>query len=479
VWAGGADAIAISRNIQARHIPHYTVLDPVFDIHGGGGVVSYTRAGDSALWTGFYLAAEAFRYSVTQSPDALENARRAVAGIQSLVDVTGNNVLARCLVPDDSPYGAAIQSEEAPNGVYRSGPGNFWIGNTSRDQYSGVLFGLGAAYDLIDDAAMRAQTAALVTRLVQFLKDHGWMVVLPDGTITTTFAHRPDQQLAFLQLARHVNPDRFSRAYDIHRVFLSGLAIAPIALDAIDDGSYFKFNLDTVNLYTLIRLESSSFKSVYRKAYDILRNHTDGHGNAFFNMIDRALNGADAARDAETVRLLDEWLQRPRRDLYVDNRGRYASCGDPDTACSPVPVPDRVSTDFLWQRSPFQLANLGGLNNIEGAGIDYILPYWMARYYGVAGEDGVRVASETATPNSIATVYGLGELFGTDDAAGVTVALRDGGGTWREATAVSVAAGRVDFVVPGETAAGVASIVIRSLGYADTVTSVEIAGAVP
>jgi hypothetical protein len=37
----------------------------------------------------------------------------------------------------------------------------------------------------------------------------------------------------------------------------------------------------------------------------------------------------------------------------------------------------------------------------------------------------------------------------------------------------------VAVVVPGEPAAGVASIVIRSLGYADTVTSVEIAGAVP
>jgi hypothetical protein len=41
-----------------------------------------------------------------------------------------------------------------------------------------------------------------------------------------------------------------------------------------------------------------------------------------------------------------------------------------------------VRTDFLWQRSPFQLVG-GGIGNIETAGIDYILPYWMARYYGV------------------------------------------------------------------------------------------------
>src|SRR5439155_6195221 len=149
---------------------------------------------------GHYLAAEAFRYSVTHSPDALDNARRAFTGIQSLVDVTGNNTLARCLIPDDSPYAQGIQSEEADNGIYRSAPGNFWVGKTSRDQYSGVLFGLGVAYDLIDDQPLRTSIAGLITRRVQFLQDHAWTVVLPNGTVTATFINRPDQQLSFRQL---------------------------------------------------------------------------------------------------------------------------------------------------------------------------------------------------------------------------------------------------------------------------------------
>src|SRR5689334_2444290 len=94
--AAEVDALAISKNIGNRHFPHYTVLDPIFDSPSGDQIVSYTRCGDSALWTGFYLAAESFRYKVTQSSDALAAAERALAGIQSLVDVTGNNVLARC-----------------------------------------------------------------------------------------------------------------------------------------------------------------------------------------------------------------------------------------------------------------------------------------------------------------------------------------------------------------------------------------------
>ena len=41
-----------------------------------------------------------------------------------------------------------------------------------------------------------------------------------------------------------------------------------------------------------------------------------------------------------------------------------------------------MNTDFLWQRGPWQLSG-GGAGLTETAGVDYILPYWMARYYGV------------------------------------------------------------------------------------------------
>ena len=98
-------------------------------------------------------------------------------------------------------------------------------------------------------------------------------------------------------------------------------------------------------------------------------------------MIDRGLKGANAKRDTETVALLDAWLRRPRTDVFRDFSSQVRVCDD-DRACKPLPVEDRVTTDFLWQRSPFQLAG-GGAGNIETAGIDYILPYWMGRYYGV------------------------------------------------------------------------------------------------
>ena len=384
--ASEADAIAISQNIRARHMPFGIIVDPIFASPDSDQIVSYTHCGDAAIWTGHYLAAEAFRYNATKpkSAEALENIRAAVRGLTSLLNVTGTNLLARCLIPVDSPYAQAIIQQEATNGVYRNAQAGFyWIGNTSRDQYSGVFFGLGVAYDLVDSPDIRASIASLVTLLLDFLRGHNWSVTMPNGSISTTFIGRPDQQLSFLQVGRHVNPTHFSATYDLYRFFYSTQTIVPISFEVLNNDSYFKFNLDSINLFNLIRLESSSFAGIYRQAYSVLWNHTDDHQNAFFNMIDRALNGPNETRDSQSAQFLDDWLLRPRRDVATDLRGLYTACGT--VACSPIPVKDRPRTDFLWQRSPFLLVGQG-TGTIETAGIDYILPYWMARYYGVVDQ---------------------------------------------------------------------------------------------
>lgn len=267
--ASEADAIAISQNIQARHIPYGTIIDPVFASPGSDQIVSYTRCGDSALWTGYYLAAESFRYKVTRSPEAFRNLKRALDGLGYLVNITGNNVLARCLVPVDSPYATAITQEEAQHGIYlnnKGTPPDYWVGNTSRDQYVGVFFGLSVAYEMVDDAAVRSSISTLTTRLLDFLRGHNWLVVMPNGKISTLFVGRADQQLSLLQVGRQVNPSRFSSAYDRARLLTSFTVIAPISLEVLSNNAYFKFNLDYASLYNLIRLEHSSFDVFYRKA---------------------------------------------------------------------------------------------------------------------------------------------------------------------------------------------------------------------
>ena len=471
-YATEANALAISANIQATHVPFGTILDPIFAAPASNQIAGYTRCGDSAIFTGHYLAAEAFRYQVTQSPDALANVKQAVAGIKSLLDVTGTNLLARCLVPLNSPYGAGIRSEEAANGIYtNSSAGYFWVGNTSRDQYMGVIFGLGVAYDMVNDAGVQSSISQIATRLVQFLEGHAWTIVMPDGSVSTTFVIRPDEILTLLQVGRHVNSSAFSTDYDINRILLSVGVLAPISVDAASDSSYFKFNLDYISFYNLIRLESSSTKSIYQAAYSVLRDATSGDQNAMFDLIDRGLNGPNPSRDAESAALLNEWLQRPSRDNTVNLNGVVPVCSG--QACQPIPVVLRPPDEYLWEESPYQLSG-GGSGIIETAGVDYILPYWMARYYNVVPAVAVQSAAApnpAVTPASIGSIYGSNLAPATQPAnvqpppqslGGVTLTVTDSAGAARVAPLMYVSPTQINFVVPAGSATGSATFAVAN-----------------
>ena len=450
-------------------MPFGTLLDPIFASPTSDQIIGYTRCGDSALWTGAYLAAESFRYNVTRSADALQNVRSALAGLKALTDVTGDDRLARCVVPANSPYAAGIASEEAANGI-RQNPPWIWVDNTSRDQVVGAFFGLGAAFDLVDDPAVKTGASDLLTRLIGFVSGHQWS---PNDDITSTFQIRPEELEMLLQVARHVNPSN-----TVSGPFIVPPVATGVTFDVLSLSSYFKFNLDYMSFYHLLRLEDIGDN---QSAYTTLRDYTAPHQNAFFNMIDRALRGPDAARDAETRVLLDQWLERPKRDFYVDVSSKVAVCGS--EACLPVPVPLRPPATFLWEVDPFQLKG-GGSGIIENAGVDYILPYWMARYYGVinsgSGIQSAAAPSSAIAPGSLASIYGQNLAVATAQAGsqplpislgGVTLAVTDSAGVQRNALLLYVSPSQINFLVPDNIAPGTAIFAVAGGTAAQSFTA--------
>ena len=372
--------------LEQIHRPHGGILDPIFQSPESEEIRTYSRAGDSAIWTGHYLAAEVYRFVATRAPDAYENVLNLIYHMGRLLHATGSHLVARAVLPADSPYRADIEQEEAHHRIWEStleGKPVIWIGNTSRDQYLGFFFGLSVAFEWIYDEAVRADIRDLVTRAIDFLRHHDWAVRMPDGETSTVFWHRVDQRLAILQVGRQVNDERFSGPYRRERLIGSSTIMAPIAAEVIDPhSSYFKFNLVAIAMFSLIRSElSDTHRGRYLDAYRLFRRTVDDHDNAHFDMIDRVLEGPNPLRDLRAALLLAEWTLRPRRDYSIDWRGQVAECGE-NRACQALPVIDRVRTDFVWQRSPFQMYG-GGDGFIETAGIDYLLPYWMARAYGV------------------------------------------------------------------------------------------------
>ena len=472
--ASELDALAISANIRARHVPFATLLDPIYASPASDQIIQYTRCGDSALWTGAYLAAESFRYKVTQSADALQNVQVALAGLKALSDVTGDNRLARCIVPANSPYAASIANEEANNSIHQNSPW-IWVDNTSRDQVVGAFFGLGVAFDLVDDPSVKAVASDVATRLIGFISRHQWS---PNDDISSTFQLRPEELQTLLQVARHINP-----ANTVSGPFLVAPVGSAVLVDVQSNSSYFKFNLDYMSFYHLVRLQDNGDN---RGAYMTVRNYTASHENAFFNMIDRALRGPDATRDAETRTLLEQWLLRPRRDVTVDVSSKVAVCGG--AACQPVPVALRPPATFLWEVDPFHLQG-GGSGIIENAGVDYILPYWMARYYGVINDGGriqsAAAASSAIAPGSLASLFGQNLSATTAQAGalplpaslgGVTLAVTDSAGVQHSAPLLYVSPGQINFLVPDNVSTGSATFTVAgvspSQSFAATVQAV-------
>ena len=355
-----------------------------------------------------------------------------------------------------SPYAAGIESEEAANKIHSNGQW-IWLDNTSRDQVVGAFFGLGAAFDVVDDSTVKSDIANLATRLIGFIAQHQWS---PNDDASNTFVLRPEELQMLVQVARHVNPSNS----------INGPSLLPldagVLVDVRSNSSYFKFNLDYMSFYNLVRLQNSSDNQA---AYGIVRAYTASHQNAFFDIVDAALEGANASRDAEMRSLLDQWLQRPKRETYVDLSHTVAVCGS--EACQPIPVPLRPTLEFLWQIDPFQLAG-GGDGTIEGSGIDYILPYWMGRYYGAIAGGAVQSAaapSGAVAPDSLASLYGANLAPGVAQASaqplplalgGVALSVTDAAGVGRAAPLLYVSPGQINFLVPDGTAAGLATLVV-------------------
>jgi uncharacterized protein (TIGR03437 family) len=164
---------------------------------------------------------------------------------------------------------------------------------------------------------------------------------------------------------------------------------------------------------------------------------------------------------------LEQWLQRTRRDPFTDATKLVANCSN--AACLPIPLLLRPPADYLWQVSPYQLSG-GGSGIVEGAGIDYILPYWMARYYGVITPSAVTSSAATTStiaPNSFATLFGSNLANTTATAAVIplpislgsaTLTVTDSAGVTRPAGLVYASPTQINFVVPDGTSPGAATL---------------------
>lgn len=388
----------IADDIARDHLPFDTLLPAVFSQpgYGNGAVADYADFGDSAIWTGHYLMAEAMRWDLTGDPRALDGARRAVRGLGACLDVAipGDGLLSRCAVPLSSPVVADIQGAQDYFVGTANGQSCGALESISRDQYIGALLGLTQAYLRVP--ALRADSAALISRMVAYLEAHDWIAYRIDGvTPSAPFGQSPGVFWAFLKSANLVDPARWGPLHDHYKPVTSLLWLFDYTGSVEVHDEYFKFNLGHGCLADMVATETdpAAYRD-YAKCFEVLRGAIGHHDNAWFDTVYAIAIPASAPAIGPRIEAeLERWALRDRRGFAAANsqdpsiaKAVYSSrtsASLPKTlAVYPVPIEKRPPTDFLWQRDPFELDG-SDPPTVQYPGVDLLLPYWAARSFGL------------------------------------------------------------------------------------------------
>jgi len=185
----------------------------------------------------------------------------------------------------------------------------------------GAFFGLGVAYDLVDDAGVKSDIADLTTRLIGFIAQHQWS---PNDDASNTFVLRPENCRCWCRW-RVMSILQFDQRPSLLPVNTGA------KFDVVSNSSYFKFNLDYMSFYNLVRLQNNSDNQA---AYQIVRAYTASHQNAFFDMWMRRLKERThpRCRNALPSRSM---AAKAKRETYVDLSHTVPVCGS--EACQPIP----------------------------------------------------------------------------------------------------------------------------------------------
>ncbi len=406
------------KQVRQRHIRNgfNATLAGIKD--GNLGTGHMEDSDNDGLWTSMYLGAEAFRYAVTRSPEALQNCRESLEAMNRLYSV--NPVKG---FPARSYERRGYKLHDPERWIPAPHPEWDWKSTTSSDEAIGHIFVFGVLAELVDDEAIKAKSIALIDSLMQHVIDNDLYLVDWDGKPTLWGRWNPDYVnarpknvgdrkinssniIAMLQTAYHFTKKEVykEKAFDLmnNHGYLENL-MRPMkevgrAADDADDWSkmlsegwnHSDDEMYFLGYWGLYRYAfNDTLKEKYKEAiidhWEIERPEKEGAWNIF-----TALTGTKEFDLKEAIWYLQEypldmigWTVRnsERKDIELiapNFRGQ--------TTTEVLP-PDELDIS-RHNANRFDLN--GGRNgtNEYSAGDIWLLPYWMGRYLEVISAPG-------------------------------------------------------------------------------------------
>ncbi|HVY63067.1 MAG TPA: hypothetical protein VHF22_15525 [Planctomycetota bacterium] len=376
----------------------------------GPGEPRYGNYSDGPFHTGISLATFSFKYAATHDRAVLADVSKALEGLEMLEKVTGKpGLLARYFSKDPPPFDP--DRFDHGNGFRAAPPCQdyVWRNDVSKDQYSGVSFGLGACLAHVDDPTIRARAAGLARRIATALERDGERIIDASGKETRfgdlRVSYGPVKialhAAILLGLAKEAAADGHGDAY--YRDLLDrGCA------DAVAEG-WFNVSIFTVRnhvndnmaflvLYPLIALEPDpDLRDRYQQGLEGEWADVADELTPFFDLAyaasggrrrEKALSGAVASMKLfpdEKHALPVDWTRPQFESLDLGRRFFNSRQGRP-RADRPLPLNMRPVGDMLWVQDPDILCgNEGERDERWVSPLDYLEAYWLGRAHGLIG----------------------------------------------------------------------------------------------
>lgn len=357
---------------------------------------------DAPAWQGYLLAALAFEEAVIgrdRDPEILRLAR----GLATFYDVTGvPGLFARSMTPEyDGPRKAWMHTPEArPTKHWRQGPTGRWFRTgLAKGHFVLACFGLGIplALERRGDIELRAETHdALIETLVPAVRRfiaNDFRLCDFDGAPTEYGNLRPQWLNTFnsvvaLSVLASAAPydERIAETYEekldawtsgAWTLDVLGRLIRSVGHRWIGKPSYSDMQLIALGATAfLLQEDRREYRRYARNALTGLWHFVEQERNAPFTICYAAL-----VRNREGTARIEEIIE----DLHDFPISKRPSTSGRESTGSVQPLSNRPISTNYWKSSPFRVVRkpVGPPNGIVYGGQDYLLAYWMGRYFGL------------------------------------------------------------------------------------------------
>lgn len=404
-------------------------------------VVRFESWANAGLWTSHYVASQGFRYAVAEREgdaeelaDALHELTVVLQAEYDLMRITGVPGLFARSYHSPTP----VTDDAAPDGgdEHYIAEGEFagytWTGDVSQDEYSGHMYALGVVAKLVHEPTIQAMVQDIASQVGRHLVENDLHLIDVDGEVTQhgrmnaiSFTHFPGYNaylsLNWVQMTAQITGDPEIEDYYENCLLQQGGEVRCIDHPAETPRPYTEY-LDTLNVLQGCDTNFNSLSMAVLAAGNIVWFEGDealratyqrilmekiaggdpagrqpfAMANPLYNLIFAAFGDFSHPDAPDIDALVHDAVCTLREFEPTGGRRGMDTTYEPEVCVSeqhgsladrPFAWREREADIFKFWFGPYERRQTSPDPTFVTPPADFLLPYWMGRYFGFIAAD--------------------------------------------------------------------------------------------